>query len=45
VNDGPNLDCTHGVGFLLLEFDLILDDAQVAADGDFFEFGVVVIAP
>ena len=45
MNDGANLDCTHGVWFLFLELDLVLDDAEVATDGDFFEFAVVVITP
>lgn len=33
MDDGANLNCTHGWSLLLLEVDLILYNSDVAADG------------
>jgi hypothetical protein len=37
MNDGPDLNCAHCAGFLILEFELIFDDANVTADLDLSE--------
>ena len=45
MNDGSDLNCPHGWGLFLLQIDLVLNDANVAADGDLAQFWVVVVAP